>query len=153
MKWKIPGKIKIYEAMGSIVDDRVEIDGDSAKVSSSSGKKFYTVNYDPKEKAIMSNDNAAYWQGDLGYPAIAFLMEKKVVSFDKKLANLLKGIAWKDINQKFNNDFNMTIAYIFEKLTQEEISDLEDFTDEVTFELEDLGLEQLGKKVLPPKGY
>lgn len=32
MKWKIPPKIKIYEALGCIADKRIEINGNDGKV-------------------------------------------------------------------------------------------------------------------------
>jgi len=49
MKWKHPPIIKIYEALGSVADGRVEVSGNTAKVFSSSGNKFYVVSYDPKK--------------------------------------------------------------------------------------------------------
>jgi hypothetical protein len=33
MKWKEPPIIKIYEALGAVADDRVEVEGNSAKVT------------------------------------------------------------------------------------------------------------------------
>src|SRR3990167_10799320 len=100
MKWKLPKTIKVYEALGALADGRVEATGDTGKVYSSSRKKFYDVSYDPINQAIMSNDNASYWQGYLGYPAIAYLMKIGQLPFNQKFADGLKGIAWKDINSK-----------------------------------------------------
>jgi hypothetical protein len=37
--WKLPPIIKVYEALGCIADGRIHVDGDSAKVYSSSGNK------------------------------------------------------------------------------------------------------------------
>src|SRR3989339_2007322 len=112
MKWKHPPIIKIYEALGAVADGRVEVGGNTAKVFSSSGNKFYDVSYDKEKNAIMANDNGSYWKGYLGYPAIAFLMKTGVLSFDEKTASLLENIAWKDINQKFKNDFDKTLEFI-----------------------------------------
>lgn len=61
MKWKHPPITKIYEALGSVADERIELVGSSAKVYSSSRNKFYVVSYEPG--AIMANDNGSYWQG------------------------------------------------------------------------------------------
>lgn len=72
----------------------------------------------------MSNDNSSFYKGELGYPSIAFLMKLGVLSFDQDCANLLKGIAWKDINQKFKNDFEKALDFIL-----------------------------LGQKTTPPEGY
>ena len=153
MKWKHPPIIKIYEALGSVADNRVEISGNTAKVYSSSRNKYYDVVYDPEEKAIMTNDNASYWKGYLGYPAIAFLMQSGVISYDKELGNLLRDIAWKDINQKFKNDFDKTLDFILSTKTTEEINRLKEFVGEVDSEISSLKLSLFGKKVLPPDGY
>jgi hypothetical protein len=39
-------------------------------------------------------------------PAIAYLMKIGVLSFDQKLGRPFKRNSWKDINQKFKNDFD-----------------------------------------------
>ncbi|MFZ1075166.1 MAG: hypothetical protein WAN50_02225 [Minisyncoccia bacterium] len=39
MKWKKPPVIKIYEALGAVADGRIEVDGNAAKVYSSSGPR------------------------------------------------------------------------------------------------------------------
>jgi hypothetical protein len=80
MKWKTPPDTKIYEALGTVADGRVKVEGNTAKVFSSSGNKHYDVEYDPKASAIMANDNGSYWNGYLGYPAIAFLMATNVIT-------------------------------------------------------------------------
>lgn len=153
MKWKNPPVIKIYEALGAVADNRVEILGNTAKIFSSSGNKFYDVNYDPTEKAIMTNDNGSYWKGYLGYPSIAFLMKIGSVSCDEKIANLLKDIKWKDINQKFKNDFDKTLDYILSSKSDEEKEILKNFVYKVGDEIKNLDLNYLGKKVLPPDEY
>lgn len=44
MKWKLPPKIKVYEALGCVVDGRVELVGEhEARVYSSSRGKSYVV--------------------------------------------------------------------------------------------------------------
>jgi hypothetical protein len=72
------------------------------------------VKYDPDKRAIMMNDNGCYRNGYLGYPGIAFLMMKGVILYDPEYAFMLKGIPRKDINQKFNNDFDKAIEYILQ---------------------------------------
>ena len=153
MKWKHPSITKIYEALGAVVDDRIDIKGNTAKVYSSSRNKFYNVTYDSKKKQIMSNDNSSYWKGDLGYPSIAFLMKIGVFSYDGALANILRGVPWKDINQKFNNDFDKALEYILSSKTDEEKLKLNDFVQKVDAEIKKLNLSLLGKKTLPPNGY
>lgn len=153
MKWEHPPIIKIYEALGSVADGRLEMNGNSCKVYSSTGNKFYDVTYDPDKRAIMSNDNASYWKGYCGYPSIAFLMKAGVVSYDEEIAEILKGIAWKDINQKFKNDFDKTLEFILADKTEEDKKILEKFVLQVDQELKDLNLQMLGTKVKPPAGY
>jgi hypothetical protein len=155
MKWKLPPKIKVYEALGCIADGRMEVEGNMAKVYSSSRGKFYTVTYDPKRQAIMANDNGSYWQGYLGYPSIAFLMHVGAIRFDHSYADALKDIAWKDINTKFKNDFDKTAEYIHEVLREKGIS-VEDFLKEVdgiVNQIRALDLSLLGKRTKPPTGY
>lgn len=131
MIWKIPPRIKVFEALGSMADGRVAIEvkknsGQSqndqiviAKVSSSDGSKFYTVKYDEANNKISSNDNASKWQGYTGYPIIAVLMKLGKLPFDTDLSQGLKGIAWKAINSKYKNDWDKTEEEIFEGLDRE----------------------------------
>lgn len=153
MKWKHPPLIKIYEALGSVADGRVEVVGNTAKVYSSSGNKFYDVSYDPEKKAIMANDNGSYWKGYLGYPAIAFLFECGLLELRPDMAELLKGIKWKDINQKFKNDFDKTLIYIEEFLDQDKKVELTQYIQKIDRELKELDLSLFGVKTKPPEGY
>ncbi len=153
MKWKHPPIIKIYEALGAVADDRIEISRNTAKVYSSSGNKYYGVIYNPEQKTIMANDNGSYWKGYLGYPAIAFLMKIGVLPFDENIASLLKNISWKDTNQKFKNDFDKSLEYILSSKSEEEKENLKKFVSKVDKEIENLNLNYLGKKISPPDGY
>jgi hypothetical protein len=152
-KWSHPPIIKIYEALGSVADGRIEVDGNSAKVYSSSGNKFYNVSYDPEKKAIMTNDNGSFWKGYLGYPAIAFLLKKGILSYDEDTAKILENIKWKDINQKFKNDFDKTLDFILSPLTATQKDKLTFLVQKINKEISELDLSMLGKKVKPPEGY
>jgi hypothetical protein len=155
MKWDLPPKIKIYEALGSLGDNRIIITGNHGKVFSSSKNKFYDINYDPISNSVMSNDNASFFAGYLGYPAIAYLMAEEVVIYDRKWEETLKEIPWKDINQKFKNNYDKTLEFVFDVVTNRgyDIQELEDEVDNIYFQLKKLDLNQLGKKVRPPAGY
>lgn len=155
MKWKTPPSIKVYEALGAIGDKRVHISENSAKVYSSSGNKFYTVTFDPKESALMVNDNGSYWHGHLGYPAIAFLCLQNVLTYNKKLALDLAHIPWKDINTQFHNDFDKTESFVKEKLFTLGWNELKLHREiqNVLTQIEKLNLKHLGKKMKPPTGY
>lgn len=154
MKWIKPQPIKVYEALGTVADGRVHmaIVGRTARVYSSSGNKFYEVEYDPEAMAIMSNDNSSYWTGQLGYPSIAFLFSAGYLEYKPHLANLLKGIMWKDINQKFKNDFNKTLEYI-ETLLGDNRDKLREYVQDINSEIAKMDLSLLGGKRLPPEGY
>ncbi len=152
MKWKLPHISKVYEALGAIADGRVEVTGNTAKVYSSSRNKFYEVTYDPAKNSIMSNDNSAYWKGELGYPAIALLMQLGVLPYDKNIAGSLKGIAWKDINQKHKNDFDKTVEGVLQNLGQD-ADKVSELCDRVLAEIGRLDLAYLGSKQKPPAGY
>lgn len=153
MKWKYPPIIKIYEALGSIADNRLYVSENTAKVYSSSGNKFYEVTYDPEKNAIMANDNGSYWKGYLGYPAIAFLFKIGLLDFRPDMARLLKGIKWKDINQKFKNDFDKTLGLIEDSLDQNYKEALSAYVNEVDKQIRELDLNLLGAKTMPPEGY
>lgn len=107
--WKQPHISKVYEALGAIGDGRIEITEKSdelvkAKMYSSSRNKHYDISYNPLEKAIMSNDNSAYYVGEFSYPMIALLMLLGEILYPDYLTSNLSNIKWKDINQKFKND-------------------------------------------------
>lgn len=153
MKWKLPPDIKVYEALGAVADGRVEVDGNTAKCFSSSGNKHYDVTYDPEANAIMANDNGSYWKGYLGYPSIAFLFEKRVLEYRNEYSELLKGLAWKNINQQFKNDFAKTKEHILADLEPEKRAELGTYVAELLKDIEALGLQKLGKRTRPPKGY
>lgn len=155
MKWKLPPKIKIYEALGCIGDKRIEIKNNKANVFSSSKGKYYSVKYNKEKNAIMSNDNGSYWAGYLGYPSIAFLMIKRVLKYNPKSAKALKDIHWKYINIKFKNDFKKTEKYVLELVKEKGyiITELVAEVENIFEQIKKLGIEKLGKKIKPPKGY
>lgn len=156
-KWKQPPIIKVYEALGTLADKRIEVNKNQAKVYSSSGNKYYEVEYDPHANSISSNDNGSYWVGYLGYPAIAFLMSKKIVRFDKQMATILKGFHWKDINSKYKNDFQKTQSYIDEQIvTNNKDINIENFHIEIENILDQvisLNINKPASSKKPPQGY
>lgn len=153
--WTLPPIIKIYEALGSIADNRIHLADNTAKVYSSSGNKFYTVTYDPSTGSIMCNDNGSYWAGYLGYPAIAFLLLKDIIPYSPNSANLLKDIKWKDVNQQFKNDFAKTEKYCQDLILARDgnLPALLEDISRIYKHLEDQPLSMLGKKTKPPTGY
>lgn len=153
---KNPPIIKIYEALGAIADERIEITQwlfVEAKVYSSDRNKYYTVNYDPANNAIMTNDNGSYWQGYLGYPSIAILLIQGDLPFNQEYSNLLKDIPRKKINTQNKNDFNKTQQQIDNMIIEKwhNIKELHKYIENVADEIDKKQLSYLGKKIKPPK--
>ena len=117
--WKIPPIIKVYEALGAVGDGRVRIeDARRTVVTSSDGSKNYEVEMSEDGREIASNDNASYWRGYLGYPAIAVLIERGHYRAPANVSDALAGIAWKELNTKFRNDYAKTIAEVEKHVEQ-----------------------------------
>lgn len=153
MQWKLTPRVKIYEALSALADDRIEISGDFAKVLSSSRNKFYTVNYSPESKAIMVNDNASFYKGYLGYPAVAYLLKVGEITFDKQVLTHLRDIPWKDLNQKFKNNFEKAVEFALRDLPVDDRARLESEVDSIYEQLIAQRYDMLGQKTKPPTGY
>jgi hypothetical protein len=112
--WKMPPIVKVYEAIGALGDGRVRIEDDArATVRSSEGTKVYDLEFSRDGREISSNDNASYWQGYLGYPAIAVLIERGILKRPPADAiEALSGVPWKEMNRKLGNDYAKTIAEV-----------------------------------------
>lgn len=101
---RLPPRIKILEALGAIADNRVKIVSDrEAIVVSSEGDRSYKVYIDLEERAAYSDDNGTKFRGYVGYPIVAVLMIKGVLPFDAKIAEALKGIKWRQLNEKYKS--------------------------------------------------
>ena len=153
MKWKQPPIAKIYEALGTIADGRIEVSRNEAKVYSSSGNKFYNVKYSSDKNAIIANDNASYWRGYLGYPSIAFLIKTGVLELRPEMANLLKGVRWKEINTKFKNDFAKALDYIESSLDPKDRANLDEYAEVLDKAISKLNLDVLSPKTKPPEEH
>jgi hypothetical protein len=117
--WKMPPLVKVYEALGAIGDGRVRIeDGRRATVTSSDGSKTYEVETSADGREIASNDNASYWQGYLGYPAIAVLLARGFYRPPANVTDALAGVAWKELNRRHKNDWAATIGEVEKALEQ-----------------------------------
>jgi hypothetical protein len=118
-EWEIPPLVKAYEALGAVGDGRVRIVDDAhAVVTSSSGRKNYQVETSAGGREVSSNDNASYWRGYLGYPAIAVLIERGFYRAPANVTDALAGIPWHEINRRNRNDYAKTVAEV-EKFIEE----------------------------------
>lgn len=153
MLWKNPPKIKIYEALGAISDDRILLDGCMTTVISSAGNKQYQVQYDPDTNRITANDNGSYYQKYLGYPAIAFLLAKQIISHNTKVLPWLHNIPWKDINTKHKNDFQKTEDEVRGIVVKRggNLLTLDQAINDITYAIPQLDLETLKSDLKPPE--
>ena len=151
----MPPKAKIYEALSAVADQRVTITGPTAaQVQSSSHDKIYGVKWSDDISEITSNDNASYWQGYIGYPIIAVLMVLGRLDFDGRVAQVLSGIAWKQMNRRFRNDYDKAVESVLLKLDVEPglRQRVASEVDKIFTQLETLDLERLPRRRRPPKG-
>lgn len=153
MIWKLPPRIKIYEALGCLADDRLSLTEKGAEVTSSDGSKTYTVLFDPEQKMICANDNGSFWQGYLGYPAIAYLLKTGLLLYDAQLAASLQGIEWKKMNQLHKNDWEKTEGWIYAQQLGNDSSKkkaLEHYAHQTARAIDALSLQQPAKRLRPP---
>ena len=109
----MPPIAKVYEALGAIGDNRVHlVDAQHASVTSSDGTRTYQVEISSDHREISSNDNASYWQGYLGYPAIAVMIARGLLEARADVVKALTGIQWKKLNTRFRNDYERTLAEV-----------------------------------------
>jgi DNA-dependent RNA polymerase auxiliary subunit epsilon len=142
MRLKLPPRVKVLEALGSIADGRVRVINDSeAEVKSSTGDRVYKVLVDVKSNKVFSNDNGTYYRNYVGYPIIAFLMVKGILPYDDKLANALKGINWRKINETYKN-YSLVENHVKDLLKSKNFSAeyVDKFIDEVLKKLKSLPL-------------
>ena len=118
-KLSLPPKIKILEALSTIGDKRIKvIDEKNAVVNSSDSTRTYRVWVDIEAKKAYSNDNGTFYRRYIGYPIIAFLMLKGILPYDPTIAEKLKGIEWRKLNEKYKK------YYIVEKIVRKRFRDL-----------------------------
>ncbi len=96
-----PPRIKALEALAAVADGRVERLGDKAfLVRSSDGSRVYRVYVDPERGVAYSDDNGTRLRGYIGYPIIAALILMGLVPRDDVLAEALRGIPWRRLNEE-----------------------------------------------------
>lgn len=108
--------MKVYEALGTLADNRITIDGNEAEVVSSQKTKNYKVIYDPTLNTIVASDSGTFWQRYVSYPSIAFLLQKGIIKYDKSVATELKGFVWKDIADHYKHDYDAMEEFILTKV-------------------------------------
>jgi hypothetical protein len=114
--YKTPPIMKVYEALGTIADGRIIVDGNEAKVISSQKTKTYKVIYNPDLNTIVASDSGTFWQRYVSYPSISLLLEKGIIKYDKSVEAELKGFVWKDIADKYKHDYAAMEEFILGKV-------------------------------------
>lgn len=143
--WSLPPRIKILEALGSIADKRItKINDGEYKVVSSTGEREYTVRVDLKNLKIDSTDSGSVYKGYLGYPSIAVLMLEGVLPFSEKISNALKGIKWKELNEKYKAYWKT--EFVVKKIAQRKDvneKEINDFVNKVMEKIKELKIRKL----------
>lgn len=145
----LPPIIKIYEALTALGDGRVHVQGNTGTVGSSNGDKTYQVVYDPEANTIVANDNETFWQKRMGYPALCYLLQTKVVQYNPKAAELMAGINWKKLNASLGRDYNEAIAKILAELKPADRKLLESEVEKIAKETKALKI-ALPSKLMRP---
>ena len=154
--WKKPKDEHIvYEALTALADNRIEITEKSAKCFSSSGNKFYTINFDLEKNAFMSDDNMAYYRDEVSYPILAVLLVNEVIKYDQSILNYLKNIPWKNINQKNKNNYMKSVKEVLENIKQDggPIKIIEIEVKKIFEKLNEINLVVMGEKIIPSNKY
>ncbi len=153
-QWKQPPLAKVYEAFTAVTDGRVRVEETGhATVVSSERDKIYDVEWTDDAKKISSNDNASYWQGYLGYPAIALLLTTGVLRADPAAVTPLGGVDWHALNRRFRRDYDAAVAHVLDDLQAGGVDTgaIRTAAEDVLRQLAALEPERLGPRRRPPK--
>lgn len=110
-------------------DGRISVNGNIAKVVSSNGDKTYTVEYDPENQTIVSDNNEDFWQKRMGYPSIAYVLQTKMIPYNPKAGELMTGVNWKKLNASNRRNYELSIETVLSNLSP---ADRKLVKDEVT---------------------
>lgn len=136
MMLKIPPRIKILEALGSIADNRIARVGAGVyEVVSSMGDRKYTVKIE--ENRVSSNDNGTRFKGYIGYPIVAALILEGKLPYQDNVTQLLRGIKWKELNEREKN--YRKVEEVVRELVVERGGDWKDVEMLVSRIIEELG--------------
>jgi len=101
---RLPPRIKVLEALSSIADGRIErVSEKRWRVVSSDGSRIYDVCVNLEKNVVYSDDNGTVYRGYIGYPIIAALMLLGVVSYNGRVAEAVKRIPWRKLNEEYKN--------------------------------------------------
>ncbi|MEZ0290615.1 MAG: hypothetical protein ABWJ42_05945 [Sulfolobales archaeon] len=130
---RLPPRIKVLEALGAVADGRVRVvDEKNAEVVSSEGDRVYKVFVDLSRGVVSSSDNGTVYRGYIGYPIISFLMIKGVIPYDKKFSEALKGVRWRELNERYKK-YSLVEQIVFAEAEKRGVSrrELESYVEQV----------------------
>ena len=153
--WKLPPRAKVFEAFTALADGRVRLAGPGfATVVSSGGDKTYDVDWSDDGRTVAANDNASYWQGYLGYPAVAVLLLRGDLRADEDAVAALAGVPWHELNKRYRRDYEAAVAHALAGLPTggPDAGAVERAVDGVMEQLAALDLQRVGRGRRPPSG-
>jgi hypothetical protein len=152
--WMLPPAAKVYEAFSAIADGRVHLrEPGRAEVRSSGGDKTYTVEWSEDGESFGANDNASYWQGYLGYPIVAVLVELGRVHADPRVIRHFAGVDWHALNRRLRRDYDAAVAEVLATLAQRGVDTATVLAEaeRVAAQLAALQLQRAKRSRRPPK--
>jgi len=140
---RLPPKIKVLEALGALADGRVRLGDGRAEVVSSEGDRVYEVCVDLERGLADSTDNGTKFRGYVGYPIIAVLMALGALPFDREVAEALRGVPWRKLNEKYKK-YSKVMEVVLEEAEKKGVSRerVLSLVDEVMKKLKELGLKK-----------
>ena len=80
--------------------------------------RSYTVEWSDDLTSVTSNDNASYWRGYLGYPAVAVLLTIGSLHADETIVALFAGVPWHKLNRRFKRDYDAAVDSVLGALAE-----------------------------------
>jgi len=71
----------------------------------------YNTCIDMNKRIAYSDDNGTKYRGYMGYPILSLLMIEGILPIDRALAEALKGIPWKQLNEYFRK-YSLVEEYV-----------------------------------------
>ncbi|MEM0349989.1 MAG: hypothetical protein QW074_06100 [Candidatus Caldarchaeum sp.] len=138
----VPPRVKVLEALGAVAGGRIKVlDDRNCLVDASEGTRTYKVYVDIEKKIANSDDNGTFYRNYIGYPIIAFLMVKGLLSYDPAIATPLAEIKWRTLNERYKSYWK--VETLIKKMLAEKgvkPEDVDRFVSKVLDELAALGL-------------